>query len=82
MVTAPDDARDEGRSVTGETRAIQCNGKHLTLRRFPDGVLGVFDEGGRMIVGWPETAMFGARPLDEGDDAEWCATIGRVRKIG
>ena len=81
-MTAPDDTRTAGSDAPVESRTIQCGGKRITIRRYPDGILGVFDEGGRMIVGWPETTVFGTQPLDEGEDSAWCATIGRVRKIG
>jgi hypothetical protein len=82
MVTETDDMHDDDGTATVESRTIRCGEKRITIRRFPDGVIGVFDEAGRMIVGWPETTMFGSLPLDEGEDAAWCATIGRVRKIG
>lgn len=82
MATEPDDLHQDGAPAPGESRTIHCGEKRLTIRRFPDGVVGVFDESGRMVVGWPETTVFGALPLDEGEDAAWCATIGRVRKIG
>lgn len=82
MATEPDPLHEDGTTLPGESRTIQCGDKRLTVRRFPDGVIGIFDEGGRMVVGWPETTVFGSLRLDEGDDAAWCATIGRVRKIG
>jgi len=64
-----------------EEKAIQCGARRFTIRRYPDGVVGVFDENGRMIVGWPETTAFGSTPLDQRNDAEWCTSLARIRKI-
>jgi hypothetical protein len=65
-----------------DAREIECTGgRRFTIRRFPDGIIGVFDATGRMVVGWPETTVFGARPLQEGSDAEWCTVLARLRKI-
>lgn len=65
-----------------EEREIECTGKkRFTIRRFPDGIIGVFDPTGRLFVGWPETTVFGMRSLREGRDADWCALLGRIRKI-
>ncbi len=64
-----------------DAREIQCGGKRFTVKRFPDGVLGIFDPTGRMVVGWPETTVFGTRSIEEGGDDEWCALLARVRKI-
>jgi hypothetical protein len=65
-----------------DAREIECTGdRRFTIRRFPDGTIGVFDTSGRLFVGWPETTVFGSRPLHDGTDAEWCALLGRIRKI-
>ncbi len=64
-----------------EEKVIQCGARRFTIRRYPDGVVGVFDEGGRMVVGWPETTTFGSVPLDQRNDAEWCSALGRIRKL-
>jgi hypothetical protein len=68
-------------TATAETREIECGSKRYRLRRYPDGVLGIFDDGGKLVLGWPETTVFGDTPLNEGDDTDWCSTFSRVRKV-
>lgn len=65
-----------------DSREIECGSKRYQFRRYPDGVLGIFDDNGKLVVGWPETTVFGDKALDEGEDAEWCSTFGRIRKVG
>jgi hypothetical protein len=68
-------------AVTTDSREIECGRKRYRLRRYPDGVLGIFDQGGKLVLGWPETTVFGDRQLDDGEDADWCSTFSRVRKV-
>ncbi len=58
-----------------EVRQIACGNRPYVIRRFADGIFAVYDEGGRLLAGWPLTAFWPNQPLSAKTDEEWCNLI-------
>lgn len=61
-----------------EEREVTCGGRTYLIRRFPDGVIGLYDKSGRLTAGWPVTAQWQMRSLIEESEADLCAQIRRL----
>ncbi len=57
------------------TRKITCANRPYVIRRFKDGVFALYDEAGKLIAGWPLTALWPDQALTEKTDEEWCNLI-------
>lgn len=64
-----------------QSREIRCGQHTLLVRVYDDDVIGVFDESGRMILGWPETTVLGGREILQRSEQELCEQLGRLRKL-
>ncbi len=56
-------------------RKITCGNRTYVIRRFEDGIFAVYDEAGKLLAGWPLTAVWPNQPLTAHTDEEWCALI-------
>ena len=64
-----------------KTREIQCGSKNYTVKRYDDGVIGIFDADGHMILGWPETTVFDGPEWADRPTEDWCERLGRLRRL-
>lgn len=64
-----------------ETREIQCGSKRFTIKLYDDAVIGIYDDAGRMILGWPETTVLATPDAMQRSDEEWCERLGKLRKL-
>jgi hypothetical protein len=58
-----------------EVRKVGCGNRTYVLRRFADGIFAVYDEAGKLLAGWPLTAVWPDQPLTAKTDEDWCALI-------
>jgi len=58
-----------------EIRKVACGNRTYVLRRFADGIFAVYDEAGKLLAGWPLTAVWPDQPLTARSDEDWCALI-------
>lgn len=64
-----------------EQYTLQCGERLLTVKLYDDGLIGIFDPDGRLLLGWPETTFIrDARFRDLAPD-EQCKAIAQFRKI-
>ena len=60
-------------------RTLKCGSKQYTVREHPDGIVGVYDAQGKLLLGWPETVMLSAEQGRGLSDEEWCGALARLR---
>jgi hypothetical protein len=65
-------------AAESETRQIVCASRPYVIRRFGDGVFAVYDETGKLVAGWPLTALWPDQPLSAKTDEEWCHLIRAI----
>ncbi|MBI3082515.1 MAG: hypothetical protein HYY94_06375 [Gemmatimonadetes bacterium] len=61
-----------------EVRKIACGNRTYVIRRFADGIFAVYDEAGKLLAGWPLTAVWPNQPITAQTDEDWCALIRRI----
>jgi hypothetical protein len=62
-------------ALESQVRKVGCGNRTYVIRRFADGIFAVYDEGGRLLAGWPLTAVWPDQPLTAQKDEDWCALI-------
>jgi hypothetical protein len=60
-----------------EERQVSCGGRVYVLRRFPDKLVAVYDTTGKLLAGWPLTAIWPDVPLSEQTEEQLCSNIRR-----
>jgi hypothetical protein len=65
-------------AAESETRQIVCANRPYVIRRFGDGVFAVYDETGKLLAGWPLTALWPDQALSGKTDEEWCSLIRAI----
>jgi hypothetical protein len=63
-----------------EEREVTCGGRTYTVRRFPDGLVALYDKGGKLVAGWPQTSLWPPDSLAEKPDEALCAQIKKLQQ--
>jgi hypothetical protein len=63
-----------------EERQVSCGGRTYVLRRFPDKLVAIYDTSGKLLAGWPLTALWPDLALSEQTEEQLCANIQRSLK--
>ena len=53
----------------------------LTVKIYDDGLIGFFDADGRLVLGWPETALLPRTGFREMAPDEQCKAFAQFRRI-
>jgi hypothetical protein len=62
-------------AAASASRQIVCANRPYVIRRFEDGVFAVYDDAGKLLAGWPLTALWPDQALSAKTDEEWCGLI-------
>ena len=63
-----------------EEREVTCGGRTYTVRRFADGLVAVYDKGGKLVAGWPLTSLWPPDSLSEQPDEALCGHIKKLQQ--
>jgi hypothetical protein len=65
-------------AADSETRQVMCANRPYLIRRFGDGVFALYDDTGRLLAGWPLTALWPDQALSAKNDEDWCNLIRAI----